>query len=241
MPITIEPSKPRMCDDERFLNLWVDTPPVAFDKIRDIPRYVAFDHCQSKLDDKSGDDHILLTKESRKLFGLCWLGWFFVYNSFPFGLSPSAYIYHTTSLGATHFIRTNGVQVWQDIEDCHVGQLRLSWGFGSHWSNLDLAKSAAFIAAFILVSCGYFIGLSMSILTPTQVIPFLGFFSHSHRQAFILPEDKKQKFASLRDCPTASKSSFSEKFTKICREGSIIFSCCSSCQTILQGSKLPHR
>ena len=26
MPITIEPSKPRMCHDERFLNLWMNTP-----------------------------------------------------------------------------------------------------------------------------------------------------------------------------------------------------------------------
>ena len=30
MPITIEPSKPRMCHDERFLNLWMKTPPCHF-------------------------------------------------------------------------------------------------------------------------------------------------------------------------------------------------------------------
>ena len=44
MPLTIEPLKPRMCHDERFLNLWVDTPHVSFDKIMDIPRYVAPNH-----------------------------------------------------------------------------------------------------------------------------------------------------------------------------------------------------
>ena len=199
MPLTIEPLKPRMCHDERFLNLWMDTPRVSFDKITDIPRYVAPNHYQSKLDDKSGYDHILLTEESRKFFGLCWMGWFLVYNTLPFGWSPSAYIYHTTGLGATHFIRSNGVPASQYIDDRHVGQLRLPQGSFSNWSDLDLAKAASFIAATVLVACGYFIGLKKSILPPGQVIPFLGFLSDSQKQAFILPEDKKQKFATLRD------------------------------------------
>ena len=54
MPITIEPSKSRMYHDERFLNLWVNTRHVSFDKITDITCYVEANHFQSKLDDKSG-------------------------------------------------------------------------------------------------------------------------------------------------------------------------------------------
>ena len=46
---------------------------------------------------------------------------------------------------------------------------------------------------------GYFIGIKKSVLIPAQVIPFLGFLSDSKKQAFILPEEKKQKFAALRD------------------------------------------
>ena len=57
IPITVEPNKPRMCHDERFLNLWMNTPHVTFDPITDIPRYVDQDHFQTKLDDKSGYDH----------------------------------------------------------------------------------------------------------------------------------------------------------------------------------------
>ena len=37
MPITTEPSKPRMCHDERFLNLWMKAPSISFDRLRDIP------------------------------------------------------------------------------------------------------------------------------------------------------------------------------------------------------------
>ena len=36
-------------------------------------------------------------------------------------------------------------------------------------------------------------------MIPVQVIPFLGFLSDSKKQIFILPEEKKQKFAALRD------------------------------------------
>ena len=40
MPLTIEPSKPRLCHDERFLNLWVKDSPFQLETLRDIPRIV---------------------------------------------------------------------------------------------------------------------------------------------------------------------------------------------------------
>ena len=81
MPITIEPSKPRMCHDERFLNLCMNTPNISFNHITDISRYVVgFNNFQAKLEDKSGYDHIALTEDSRIYFGLYWKGWFLIYN-----------------------------------------------------------------------------------------------------------------------------------------------------------------
>ena len=56
-----------------------------------------------------------------------------------------------------------------------------------------------FIASLVLVSCGYFIWLSKSVFNPVRQILFLGFISDSVKQAFLLPDVKKQKFASLRD------------------------------------------
>ena len=49
------------------------TPKVSFDPITDVPRYVDTGHFQSKLDDKSGYDHISLTQESRTY--LAYAGW----------------------------------------------------------------------------------------------------------------------------------------------------------------------
>ena len=87
----------------------------------------------------------------------------------------------------------------QYIDDRHVGQMLLLQCHNSNWSNMDLTKAAAFIASIALVSCSYFIGLNKSVLLPVQVIPFLGFLSDLIKQAFLLPEDKKFKFAALRD------------------------------------------
>ena len=126
MPLTIEPSKPRLCPDKRFLNLWMKTPKVSFHSITDVLWYVDAGHFKSKLDDKSGYDHISLTQESRTFFGICWLDWFFVYTTLPFRWSPSLYIYHNTGLCPSHFIRSRGVPLSQYIDDCHVGQLRIS-------------------------------------------------------------------------------------------------------------------
>ena len=71
--------------------------------------------------------------------------------------------------------------------------------YNSNWSNTDLSNAAAFIASIALVSCGYFIGLKKS------CCQFLGFLSDSIKQAFLLPEDKKLKFAALRDPLIKSK------------------------------------
>ena len=205
LPITIEPSKPRMCHDERFLNLWINCPPVRLDPITDLPRYVGSGHYQTKLDDKSGYDHIKLTNDSKKFFGLYWKGWFFTYNTLPFGWSASAYVYQTVGLGASSFIRSNGVPLSQYIDDRHVGQLQLPSSIKNKWKNIELADASLFICALVLIHCGYFIGLTKSVLIPSQKLIFLGLVSDSIEQAFSLPNEKKEKFKTFRESILAEK------------------------------------
>ena len=197
--ITVEPSKPGICHDESFLNLWMKAPSVSFDRLTDIPRYVEQNHFQTKFDDKSGYDHVMLSEESRTFFGLCWKGWFFVYNTLPFGWSPSAYIHHTIGLGPSHFVCSKGVPFSPYIDDRHLAQMRPPKCHPFTWSNLDLTRAASFIATLVLVLCGYFICLKKSVFDPVQSIMFLGFISDSVKQAFILPDEKKKRFATLRD------------------------------------------
>ena len=135
------------------------------------------------------------------------------------------YIYHTSGLGPSHFIHSNNVPLSQyiSIDDRHVGQMRLFQCNNSDWSNMDQAKTAAFIGSIVLISCGYFIGLKKSILSPVQVIPFLGFLSDSIKQAFLLPEDKKFKFAVLRDSLIESKIISAKNLQRFA--GKIVSSC----------------
>ena len=58
MPITVEPTKPRMCHDKRFLNVWIKDLPLSLGYISGLPRYVFKSHFQTTFDDKSGYDHI---------------------------------------------------------------------------------------------------------------------------------------------------------------------------------------
>ena len=77
LPLTVEPTKPRLCHDARYLNLWMLEKPFSLDKVTDLPRYVFKDSYQTVLDDKSGYDHLLLSEESCTYFGIQWGGWFF--------------------------------------------------------------------------------------------------------------------------------------------------------------------
>ena len=96
----------------------------------------------------------------------------------------------------------------QYIDDRHTGQLHLSPISSTHStaSNFALADAAAYIVCYVLVELGYFIGLKKSILVPRLIVPFLGFLSNSELQAFILPQEKLQKFIVLRESVLAKKS-----------------------------------
>ena len=188
LPLTVEPNKPRLCHHARFLNLWIVDKPFQLDRLGDLPRYVSRNSYQTILDDKSGYDHLLLTEESRTFFGIQWGGWLFTYNTLPFGWKSSPYIYHTTGLVVSHFFRSRKIPCSLYIDDRHTGQLQVSLSQGAFTSlegddarNFAAAKSAIFVVAYHLIKLGYFLGLAKSILTPQQVVPYLGFALDSVR------------------------------------------------------------
>lgn len=204
MPLTIEPSKPRLCHDNRFLNLWIKDSPFRLDNLAMIPRYVSKGSFQSVCDDKSGYHHILLSPDSRKFFGFQWNGYYYVSNAIPFGWKSSAYIYHSTGLLATHYFRSIGIPCLLYIDDRHNGEIsfsRVTPVYAALPSDRERAfaraSSAIFIVCYTLSFLGYFIGLKKSILVPRQCVPYLGFGIDSVRQAFTLLEDKRLKFIAL--------------------------------------------
>ena len=181
MPITVEPTKPRMCHDERFLNLWIKDSPFSLDYITNLPRYVGLNHFQTTLDDKSGYDHVPLHPQSRTFFCLEWKGYYFVYRTLPFGWKASAYIYNSIGMAANCHIRLLGVPCSNYIDDKHLGQLCSLKQPRSQFSDFQLSEMATFIACSILLELGYFLGIKKSSLIPAIKFKYLGYFSESDK------------------------------------------------------------
>ena len=203
MSLTVEPTKPRLCNDNRFLNLWMDDRPFSLDRLDQLPLYVSKDVYQTVCDDKSDYDHILLAPSSRAYFGFQWDGWYFISNTIPFGWKLSAYVYHSTGLLVSHYFRSIGIPCSLYIDDRHSSQIRLPResslveSLDPEKVNLVSAQVASFLVCYTLVRLGYCIGLQKSILQPSQSVPYLGFQCDSRLQAFCLLSRKKQKFISL--------------------------------------------
>ena len=126
MPLTVEPSKPRLCHDSRFLNLWIKDCPFKLDHLNMLTGYVKKNSWQTVCDDKSGYHHILLSPESRRFLGFQWSGVYYVYNTIPFGWKASAYIYHSTGLLVTNYFRSIFIPCLLYIDDRHTGELLVS-------------------------------------------------------------------------------------------------------------------
>ena len=202
LPLTVEPTKLRLCHGARFLNLW--TKPLSLDRVTDLPRYVFKDSYQAVLDDKSGYNNLWLTEDSRTYFVSQWGGWFFTYNTLPFGWKVCPYVYHSTGLMASNLLPSLGIPCLLYIDDRHNGQLQVPLDKGEYGilksnddRNFAAAKSAVFLVAFHLVRLGYFLGLSKSILTPRKIVFYLGFLADSCQEVFHLIPEKKRKFVEL--------------------------------------------
>ena len=171
MPLTAEPTRPTLCNDNRFLNLWVKDTPFNLDSISSLPRYVSPSSFQSVCDDKSSYDHVFLSPPSRSYFGFQWAGWYFVSNNIPFGWKSSAFIYHSIDLLNSHYFRSQSIPCSLYIDDRHTGELNLpiltpkyALFTADRARSFALASSAIFIVCLTFVSLGYYI-----ILVPRQV------------------------------------------------------------------------
>ena len=146
------------------------------DILLDLPRYVGYDTYQTIFDDKSGYDDLLLSVESRTFLGMQWGGWYFDYNTLPFGWKISPFVYHPTGLVVSNFFRSMGIPCSLYIDDEHNGQLHIPPNQGAFLNldghNLAAAKSAIFSVAYFLIKLGYFLGLAKSILCLVRLSHF---------------------------------------------------------------------
>ena len=141
----------------------------------------------------------MLHPSSQNYFGFQWRGFLFVFRTLPFGWKANEFIYHKLGLAVSGDARSLGVPVSQYTDDPHVGQLFTSPLRGSRDPSLERAQAVAYIMCYLLIKAGYFVGINKSQLVTSTWARFLGFICDSVRQAFLIPEDKKVKFAASRE------------------------------------------
>ena len=106
-------------------------------------------------------------------------------------------MYQTLGSVVTSYIREIGTPSSQYIDDRHLGEL---WGpIPEARSSYQAAQAGVILAIAVLAELGYFINVDKSIVVPTQRLVFLGHLVDTIRETFSIPENKKQKFAALRD------------------------------------------
>ena len=187
-PLTVEPSKPRLCVNMRYINCFMKDTPFSLDTLTDVPTSMSKDAWLTKLDDKSGYDHVLMTDSSKEFLGFQWGGHYFCCNSLPFGWKNSAYVYHTLN-----FFISGLTYIDDRLIEGYKGPITY------HDDNPSVRAHVAIRYAIkTLVGLGYFLNLTKSIIKPTQRLTFLGLEIDTCACSFYVPEKRKQKLKMLR-------------------------------------------
>ena len=75
MPLSIEPSKPRLLHDQQYLNCFMQQCLFSLNQVVNLARYLSQNSFLTKLNDKSGFDHFFISEDSKPLMGAEWGGW----------------------------------------------------------------------------------------------------------------------------------------------------------------------
>ena len=92
LPLTVEPSKPRLCKNLMYLNNWIKYILFSLDTLKDVPRVVKENAFFSSLDDKCSFDQVFLTNRSPNYICFQWAGFYFRMKVLPFSFKLSSYI-----------------------------------------------------------------------------------------------------------------------------------------------------
>ena len=189
MPLSVEPSKPRLIYDARRLNATCRHICFSLDSVGSVAA-LGWKGCyQGSLDDKSGFHHILLHPVSWPLFGAVWEGITYVWTVLPFGWNESPFVHQTVSGVRSQFLRSRGIPAVTYIDDAwqcspvaaRETEPREQWLAAAEGLRLAVALSAC---------AGFFLGIAKCDLVPTLSLRYLGLICDSGRAVFRVPSDK---------------------------------------------------
>jgi hypothetical protein len=201
-PISVEPLKPRMIVDARYVNLFCRVGNFSMDCVGKIAQVAKPNIYMGKIDHKKSYLHVPLHKDTWKFFGIKWRGEYYVYTSIPFGASFSPIVYHSLTESVAMYIRSWGIPILVWIDDMWIGA----------WQNREGKKAAErsiYFVLMVLFHCGYFLGREKCLLEAVQVLVYLGIEVDSVKTSFRVPRDRLEKlWKDLREAMCQSMVSF---------------------------------
>ena len=119
--LSVEPTKPRLINSMRAVNLFCRDAPFILTSLSEIVQHVPEHSFFSGMDDTQGYKHLALTPESQPFTGFEWGGHWFCDTTLPFGWKNSAYVYYTTGEVLSHWLRSRGIYTELWIDDRFLG------------------------------------------------------------------------------------------------------------------------
>ena len=196
LPLGVEPSKPRLFWDGRWLNNMCRRTPFTMDGVGKVSQVAWRGAYQVTLDHKSGFHHVPIDPESWTFFGLCWRGEYYVWTVLCFGWCSSPYIYHTLSEAVGQYLRARDVPVLVWIDDFYLTNFRVSRNSNPE-QQAEAALAAVHLALCVFHRAGYFMSVEKCVLNPTTSLVYLGIVCDSAKCRFEVPEDKLVKLETL--------------------------------------------
>ena len=192
-PLLVEPSKPRLIYDARYVNAFLSLPSTEMKGLGLVPTCFWKGMYMVTIDHKSGYHHVPLHDSAWTYFGVQWNNEVFCFTTLSFGWSPSAYIYCSLTDAVSSFVRSvTSSPVIDWVDDTATGT-SIMFRNGSASAQFQSANRTAFTTAAILFLAGYFVNIPKSNFLPKKVIEFLGMRIDSDRAMFFVPEKKVLK------------------------------------------------
>eukprot|EP00904_Undaria_pinnatifida_P011838 jgi/Undpi1/7785/HiC_scaffold_23.g10258.m1 len=192
LPLGVEPKKPRLIWDARWLNLMCRHLPFTMDGVGKVAQCVWKGAYQVTIDHKAGYHHVALSTESWQYLGFEWKGEFYVFTVLAFGWCSAPVIYASLSEAVARYLRSRDIPTLTWIDDFYVvnfGSTRLLEAA----KQCEAALVATYVALEVFFSAGYFISLPKCEIDPTTRLVFLGIICDTVACRFEAPQDKLEK------------------------------------------------
>ena len=196
LPLGVEPDKPRLILDARYLNLWCPSEEMQYETLRHFQQGIDVDDWLFSLDHKSGYHYVPLTEDSWQLVGFQWEGAYYTFRVLPFGWAPACFVYNSLSAVLASFIRIHGLHCIFYLDD---------FGFSIPKSVRRQRRYACVAGVLdVMYLAGFTVAIPKSMLHPSHRLLLLGFGIDSHKQRFFVPKKKLEAILALSSSISSS-------------------------------------